>query len=160
MKKNVYKNIILFVVGYCLYTTIEVLFRGYSYPASGLMGGLSIVIIDKINDETTWDVDLSIQAFAGALVITVIELIVGKIAKYTTLLPVMWDYTDLPMNVDGIICLPFFLAWVGLSVVAIFLADAINYYVLEDGERPHYRLFGKFVFWFKRKRCDEKLWFD
>lgn len=154
MKKNVYKNIILFLVGYCLYTTIEVLFRGYSYPASGLMGGLSLVIIDKINDEVSWDVDLSIQAFTGALVITVIELIVGKIAKYTTLLPVMWDYTDLPMNVDGIICLPFFLTWVGLSVVAIFLADAINYYVLEDGERPRYRLFGRFIILFRRKRCD------
>ena len=28
MSKKVYKNVILFIVGFCLYITIEVLFRG------------------------------------------------------------------------------------------------------------------------------------
>ena len=36
MSKKVYKNVILFIVGFCLYITIEVLFRGYSYPLMGV----------------------------------------------------------------------------------------------------------------------------
>lgn len=75
--------------------------------------------------------------------------------KYTNLLPMMWDYSNLPLNYDGIICVPFSVAWLFLSVAAIFLADCINYYVLEEGERPRYILFGKFMFFFKRKRCDD-----
>lgn len=155
MGKNVYKNIILFLCGYCIYTTIECVFRGYSFPLMGCCGGLCVVILDKINDVISWRVDLFLQALAGASLITIMELIIGKIMKYTNLLPMMWDYSNLPLNYDGIICVPFSVAWLFLSVAAIFLADCINYYVLEDGERPRYILFGKFMFFFKRKRCDD-----
>lgn len=155
MIKVVNKIIFLFLCGFCIYITIEVLFRGKSYPVSGIMGGLAIILIDKINDKISWRLDLSIQAIIGALIVTGIELIIGKIMKYTNLLPMMWDYSNLPLNYDGIICVPFSVAWLFLSVAAIFLADCINYYVLEDGERPRYILFGKFMFFFKRKRCDD-----
>lgn len=60
MKKIIYKNLILFVVGFCLYITIETLFRGYSYPWSGIMGGLAVVILDKINNYISWDIPLII----------------------------------------------------------------------------------------------------
>lgn len=43
MSKKVYKNVILFIVGFCLYITIEVLFRGYSYPLMGVCAGLVVV---------------------------------------------------------------------------------------------------------------------
>lgn len=155
MIKVVNKIIFLFLCGFCIYITIEVLFRGKSYPVSGIMGGLAIILIDKINDKISWRLDLSIQAIIGALIVTGIELIIGKIMKYTNLLPMMWDYSNLPLNYDGIICVPFSVAWLFLSVAAIFLADCINYYVLEEGERPRYILFGKFMFFFKRKRCDD-----
>lgn len=151
MKRIFYKNLILFLVGFCVYTTIEVLFRGYSYPASGLMGGISIVLIDKINDKISWNIDLSLQAIIGAAIVTLIELIIGTIAKYSGLLPIMWNYSNMPLNYDGIICVPFSVAWIFLSLIAIFLADAINYYVLGDEERPHYILFGRFIFLFKSK---------
>ena len=158
--KSVYKNIILFICGFCIYITIENIFRGYSFVLMGVCGGLCVVILDKLNDYISWKMDLFWQAFIGVILITSMELIVGIIAKYTTFLPVMWDYSNLPLNYDGIICVPFSLAWFFLSLVAIFLADSINYYVLEDGERPHYILFGKFIFWFKKKKCDKNLWFE
>ena len=155
MIKVVNKNIIFFLFGFCIYITMEVLFRGKSYPVSGIMGGLAIVLIDKINDRISWRLDLSVQAIIGSLIITGIELVVGKIMKHTNLIPMMWDYSNLPLNYDGIICVPFSVAWLFLSVAAIFLADCINYYVLEEGERPRYILFGRFAFFFKRKRCDD-----
>lgn len=101
-----------------------------------------MILLDKINDKISWDMDLIWQASIGALLITAMELCIGVIAKYTGFLPTMWDYSSIPLNLDGIICLPFSVAWLVLSVVAIFLADAINYYIFEDTILPHYLLFG------------------
>ena len=65
MSKKVYKNVILFIVGFCLYITIEVLFRGYSYPLMGVCAGLVVVVLDKINDHISWDIDVLLQCVIG-----------------------------------------------------------------------------------------------
>lgn len=156
MKINIVKNIVLFLVGFCVYTTIEVLFRGFSYPVCGLMGGFAVVILDKINDHISWDIDLFFQALLGSALITFMELIIGTISNAIGIVTPMWDYSNMPLNYKGIICLPFSIAWMFLSVCAIFLADSINYYVFEDTCVPHYSLFyGLFTITFYKKRCDQ-----
>ena len=152
MKIN--KNIVLFVVGFMTYITIEVLFRGYSFALMGACGGLAIVILDKINNKLSWNTDILIQALIGSLLITFFELVIGELALHTSLVPVMWDYSDVPLNFDGVICLPFSLAWAGLSLVAVFIADAITYYVFEELPVPYYKLFGKVILRFKEKKCN------
>ncbi|MBR4589371.1 MAG: hypothetical protein IKO36_01800 [Bacteroidaceae bacterium] len=142
MNKLLIKNIVLFFTGFCIYITIETIFRGYSFPFSGVMGGLSVILIDKVNDYISWDVDLFWQALYGTCLITSMEFVVGLVAKYTPLLPVMWDYSSIPFNIYGVICLPFSIAWFFLSIVAIFLADAINYYIFDDTVVPYYNVFG------------------
>ncbi len=151
MSKILYKNVILFTVGFCLYITIEVLFRGYSFPIMGVCAGLCMVIIDKINDYISWDVDILIQSSIGAILVTFMELIIGLVFKYTTLLPIMWDYSNIPFNYLGIICLPFSLIWVLLSFVGILVADSINYHVFNEKPVPYYKLFGKTIIKFKDK---------
>lgn len=151
MNKLVFKKIILFLTGFCIFITIEVLFRQYSYVWSGVLGGISMLLLDKINDNISWDLDLFWQAMIGGTEVTILELITGLIAKYTPLLPIMWDYNNLPLNFDGIICVPFSIVWILLSVIGILLADAINYYVFEDSIVPHYTLFKYFKFQFHRK---------
>lgn len=148
------KSLTLYGAGFCAFITIEVLFRGYSYPVSGVMGGFAVIMLDGINDEMSWDLDLALQALIGGALITLMEAGVGIIMLCVPGVPRMWDYSDIPFNIAGIICLPFSIAWVFLSVLAIFLADAINYYVFEETEVPHYTLFGKIKFSFERKRCD------
>lgn len=156
-KGAIVKNLVMFLAGFCLYVTLEVCFRGYSYPLMGLCGGLCVVILDKINDQISWDTDLFLQALCGMGLITVMEVIIGVVAKYTPLLPVMWDYSNIPMNIDGIVCLPFSVAWFFLSMVAIFLADSINYYVFEDTITPYYLLFfGRLRIEFLKKKCDKE----
>lgn len=151
MKSAIYKSVVLFLTGFCLYITIEVLFRGYSYPLMGLCGGLAFILIDKINDKISWDIDILLQGLIGSAIITLFELIIGEISL-RGYLPMMWDYSNLPLNYKGIICLPFGLIWIGISIVAVFLADAINYYFLgEDKEIPYYKLFGKIILRFKEK---------
>lgn len=154
MVMKVNKNIILFIVGFMTYITIEVLFRGYSFALMGACGGLAIVILDKINNKLSWNTDILIQALIGSLLITFFELVIGELALHTSLVPVMWDYSDVPLNFDGVICLPFSLAWAGLSLVAVFIADAITYYVFEELPVPYYKLFGKVILRFKEKKCN------
>ena len=154
MKKYILKNIVLFFVGFCVYVTIECCYKSVSYPLMGILGGLTVVILDKINDRISWDIDLFYQCLIGSCLITMFELIIGTIAKYSPILPVMWDYSKVPFNFNGVICLPFSIIWLFLSAVAIFVADAINYYVFEDTEVPHYILFKKIKFSFKKKKCD------
>ena len=151
---KVIKSLVMFIAGFCAFITIEVLFRGYSYAMSGVMGGMAVIALDKINDEISWETDLAMQALIGGAFVTAMEFAVGAIAKYTNILPQMWDYTDVPFNLGGIICLPFTIAWTLLSVLAIFLADAINYYIFEDTKVPEYILFGTFRIRFKPKKCE------
>lgn len=151
LMNKVNKSAVLFITGFCLYITIEVCYRGYSYPLMGLCGGTAFVLIDKINDKISWDIDILIQGLIGSAIITLFELIIGEISL-RGYLPMMWDYSNLPFNYKGIICLPFSIAWIGISIIAVILADAINYYMLDENEQvPYYKLFGKTILRFKEK---------
>ena len=141
-KKQVLKYIILFLVGYCVYIAIEVTFRNFSFPLMGIVGAVSFILIDRINEVIPWNTDLIIQSIIGSLIVTIFELVVGEGLKIFNQ-PPMWDYSSLPFNFDGVICLPFSLIWVLLSAIAIILADSINYYLLHEEAVPHYRILGK-----------------
>ena len=149
--KILLKNIILFLVGYCAYIAIEVTYRGSSYVLMGICGGLAVVIIDKINNYISWDMDILIQGIIGSAVITLFELIIGETALHTNLIPVMWNYSNIPLNFDGVICLPFSIMWVGLSIVGILVADIINYYLLNIQPCPYYKCCGKIIFKFNER---------
>lgn len=112
------------------YITIECCFRGYSFPAMGLCGGLVFVLLDKINNEISWDTDILIQGIMGSALITFLELIIGEMTLHGLIQP-MWNYANLPLNYKGIICLPFSIIWICLSIVAIVVADYINYYIFD-----------------------------
>lgn len=146
---NLIRKLILFVVGYCLYIAIEVTFRGYSFVLMGICGGLLFILIDCINEILPWKTDLLLQGCIGSFLITLCELIVGEInqAKGIT----MWDYTDMPLNYDGVICVPFSLLWIAVSIIAVVVADCINYYAFNISPVPHYYIFGKQIIKLKER---------
>ena len=49
-----------------------------------------------------------------------------------------WDYSDMPFNILGQVCLPFSALWVLLSALAIILDDYLRYWLYHE-EQPHYR---------------------
>lgn len=142
------KTVFMFIFGFMSYITIEVIFRGYSYPLMGICGGIVFVLLDKLNDRISWDMDILVQGVIGSLLITSLEFIIGEMSLRGLIQP-MWDYSDMPFNYKGIICLPFSLIWVGLSIVAIVVADFINYYIFNEDTIPYYKLFGKTIYKFK-----------
>lgn len=149
--KIIIKNIILFAVGYCVYIAIEVTYRGFSHPFMGLCGGLALMIMDKINDYISWDVDIIIQGSIDSIIITFFELIIGEISLHTDFLPIMWDYSNVLLNFDGVICLPFSLIWIGLSIIGILVADTINYYIINIQPYPYIYNKGKVVLKFRER---------
>lgn len=96
--------------------------------------------------DNKWN-DLEVKYDSSNLVF---EFAIGLLSL-NNILPVMWDYSTVPLNYKGIICLPFSLIWILLSILAILIADAINYYFFDDKKVPYYRLFGKVIFKFKEK---------
>lgn len=140
--KNIFRVIVMFVMGFMSYITIEVLYRGYSYALMGTLGGIVFILIDQINERYTWNVELPFQAILGGIYATLLELIYGLISKYQWGYT-MWDYSDEWLNFMGIICPKFSLCWTLLSVLAVLCADFINYCIFRNTEKPYYMIFGK-----------------
>ncbi len=57
---------------------------------------------------------LLLKCFLGALIITAVELIFGLIFNLKYHMQV-WDYSNMPLNLLGQICLPFSILWFALS---------------------------------------------
>lgn len=152
MNDNLKRKLIMFAVGYCLYITIEVTWRCYSFPLMGLVGGCIMLILDAINNKISWDVELPVYGLVGSAAATGFELVIGLASKFLGLKQ-MWDYSTMPLNYMGVICAPFSLIWFFLCILGTFLADAINYYVFEEEPVPYYRLFGKKIIQFREKHC-------
>lgn len=158
MNKKLFKYSILFLTGMCLYTTIEVMYRSFSYKLMALVGGFCMAfILDKVNEVLPWDTPLLFQMVISGLLITVVELISGEFAL--RILHVrMWDYRNLFMNCfDGLVCPLFTFVWILLSGFGIVLCDAINYYVLHEDQRPYYRgARGNVLFELPVRSCENK----
>ena len=136
--KTFFKLAALFVVGGAAYVLIELLWRGHSHISMFILGGMCFVSIGLINELFPWELGIVWQALIGGVLVTVLEFITGLIVNIWLGLNV-WDYSKLPLNLMGQICLPFFFAWVGLSIVAIVLDDYFRYWFFGE-EKPHYTL--------------------
>lgn len=137
--KWLFKHIILFCVGGFVYLGIELFARGYSHISMWLLGGTCFVLIGQINEFVSWDLPLVAQMGIGAVIITVLEFLTGCIVNLWLGLEV-WDYSDLPLNLMGQICLPFSAVWFFISALAIFADDYLRYKWFGE-KKPKYRIF-------------------
>lgn len=134
--KLLVEELILFVIGGCIYMGIEIAARGFTHWSMGIVGGLCFVIIGLLNEIFTWNMLFQTQCFIGAITITALEYISGCILNIWLGWNI-WDYSDRPFNLNGQICLQNCFYWVILSAVAILLDDYIRYYVFKE-EKPRY----------------------
>lgn len=132
------KPVFLFCVGGICYNIIELLFRGYTFFSMFILGGLCFVLIGQINEYFTWDIPLGLQMLFASSIVTVLEFAFGVVLNMWFHLDI-WDYSDLPYNLFGQICLRFSIAWYFLSLIAIVLDDFLRWKLYGE-EKPHYRL--------------------
>lgn len=137
--RNLLKYLFLWVVGGATYYAVEVGFRGYSFLSMAFVGGLCFIICGLLNEKFTWTMPLISQMFISTFVITFLELISGIILN-TWLNLGVWDYSNLPYNFMGQICLLFSVIWFFFSIVPIMLDDYIRYFILHE-DKPKYKIF-------------------
>ena len=105
-----------------------------------LVGGMAFYLIGCINEHIKWDMPLYRQMAIGTAIITVLEFMAGIIVNIILGWDV-WDYSNVPLNILGQICLPFCIIWFFLSLPAIIADDYLRYYLFGE-EKPHYKLWG------------------
>lgn len=96
-----------------------------------------------LNEVIPWEMPLPEQMIICAVNITAVEFVAGMILNVWLNLNV-WDYSNMPLNIMGQICLPFSVAWFFLSAVGIIMDDYLRYWIFGE-EKPHYT--------FRRRIC-------
>ena len=133
------KYLFLFITGGTIYGMIEMLSRGYTHWTMGVLGGICFICLGLINELLSWETPLVLQMLIGSTIITILEFITGCIVNLWLGWNI-WDYSNLPLNLLGQICLPFSILWYFISAIGIVIDDYIRY-IYFDEERPRYKLF-------------------
>lgn len=136
--KPALKHAVLAAVGGSVYVLLELALRGRSHWTMFLLGGLCFVLIGLINEVIPWETPLLLQGVIGSAIVTALEFATGCIVNLWLGWGV-WDYSNLPFNILGQICLPFSLLWVVVSVAAVVLDDWLRYRWFGE-DKPHYTL--------------------
>ena len=132
------RPLILFGIGGLVYTLLEIIVRGRTHWTMFIVGGVAFFLIGCINEKYR-NMALVKQMIIGALVITLLELVCGCIVNLWLGWNV-WDYSNMPFNLLGQVCIPFSILWFLLSAVAVVLDDWIRH-LLWNEEMPHYNFF-------------------
>ena len=136
MRKLV-KFLILLSSGGLIYVLIEFLYRGRSHWSMFLVGGICFVLIGGLNNWFPWNWSILRQMGISAAIVTAVEFVSCILLNMVLNLDV-WDYSNMPFNIIGQICLPFTVAWYILSLLAIVLDDHLRYWIFGE-EKPRYK---------------------
>ena len=138
-KTQIRKLLILFFIGGAAYFLLEIAFRGHSYASMFVLGGLCFVLCGLMNEWYAWDTPLWKQQLICAGVITALEFVFGVVLNLYLGLR-LWDYSSMPFQLLGQVCLPFTIAWFFLSLAAIVLDDYLRFKLFGE-EAPRYVFF-------------------
>lgn len=117
------QHIFAFLMGFFLYSLIEIVSRGYTHWTMALTGGAVLMLMNCITGLRK--ISLLRCCFTGCLLITCAELAVG-IADNLIMGWVVWDYSRMPLNFLGQICLPFSALWFLVGIPVYYLCRLIQ----------------------------------
>lgn len=117
------RYIYVFLMGFFIYSFIEVTGRGYTHWTMGITGGIVLAVIYTLSNRPA--AGLVKTCIVGTAFITCIEFAVGVFDNIIMGWQV-WDYSDVPLNILGQVCPLFSLLWFMLCIPAYFLCRAIN----------------------------------
>ena len=144
---NFLLSMLMWTWGGTLYFFMEVVYKTLTGNPDHISWTMIIVAfilcipLERFGDELPWEMPMILQTIICAVAITITELISGLILNVWFGLHV-WDYSELPFNFMGQICLQFSLLWVVLSFFGIKAFDWIRYTIV-GGIRPQYKMFKK-----------------
>ena len=112
-----------FLMGFFCYSLIEIAMRGYTHWTMYLTGGAVLAALYALNSRSK--MTLIRSCVAGTLIITATEFAVGIFDNIIMHWNV-WDYSDMPFNFLGQICIPFSCFWFVLCIPARILCRRIS----------------------------------
>ncbi len=126
----------IFLLGGILYMFLEILWRGYTHWTMGICGGISFLELYLI-EKHFFSYPPLIKCTMGSILITVNEFITGCIVNILLGWNV-WDYSNIPLNIKGQICIPFSFLWFLLCIPAFYIAKKIRItYFIETQESSY-----------------------
>ncbi|RHG19909.1 hypothetical protein DW272_01505 [Blautia obeum] len=146
--KSFMKYLLLFTFSGYIYVCMELLFRGHSDITMMFCASICVIPMVLLNNQFSYEVDFLLQLVLCAIFATFIEYIFGVFfnSDYH-----IWDYRNMPFNIDGLICLPFSLLWMIIAAWVIPLMDWMDCYIFGymSNQKPYYKIFGKKIYQMK-----------
>lgn len=105
--KKLLKN---FCIGAAVYPVIELAWRGRTHIYMSFAGGVGFCALDGIHTKMK-NRNKCVKALAGCAALTTLELALGCSCNKDHKI---WDYSNLPLNYKGQICLPYSALWFAL----------------------------------------------
>lgn len=112
--QRIVENAFLCLFGGVLYYALEMIKRGWSHPSMAVCGAICFCLIYRLNERYP-HVPVLLRALAGAFLITGVELFAGCLLNLGLGLAI-WDYSGLPYQFLGQICLPYTILWFLLCI--------------------------------------------
>lgn len=138
MAAGAIKKFTIFSTGALCYGLMEIINRGFTHITMGLLGGIAFMVIHSLNgDRREGKLKLFPILCVSALFITSIEFLSGEILNRILQMNI-WSYKDVPLNVDGQICLPFSMLWFVLSFFGVFADDFIRHRIFFEHRNYSY----------------------
>lgn len=133
------KAAVIFMAGGFIYGAIEILYRGHTHPSMFLLGGLSLLWVGGLNSFFGKNPPLLLQMAIGSAIITLGEFICGVVVNLWLGMDV-WDYSKMPFNIMGQVCLLFVFIWFFLSLPAILIEDYMRSGMFNEPKRVYKRI--------------------
>lgn len=116
-------------IGAVCYCGLEILWRGWTHVSMAVAGALCFSLLYRVEGNASFrDRSLALRALTGGAFITSVEFISGLILNKGLNLDV-WDYSDLPGNILGLICPKMSLLWCLLCIPLFPFCDLIRKHV-------------------------------
>lgn len=125
--KTVYLNLLLLVFGGGVYGVIELIWRGRTHWTMVLLGGVCFLILYNLYARFP-TMSLPEYCVFGSLIITSLEYVMGCVVNLYFDWNV-WDYSDLPLNIMGQVCLLYSVYWGLLCVPMNYIFRLISGYL-------------------------------
>ena len=124
---------LLGLLGGGAYNVIEILWRGHTHWSMFVVGGVCFLLIGKIHAKAKqWGKGLC--CVLSAVAVTAVEFASGCVVNRWLHWNV-WDYSFLPFNLLGQVCLLYSVLWGGLSLVAAPLYRLLERQLVRFDER-------------------------
>ncbi len=118
---------IVFGTGAIGYGLIEVAWRGNTHWAMLLAGGICLRLLGPIGQKME-NAPLWRKCLAGGALITGVELLFGCVCNLWLHMDI-WDYSNIPLNIGGQVCLLYSVFWGALSAAGMRLEKFLRRYL-------------------------------